>query len=669
MSQQTTAYYKSRLKWAMWSYLIGFLVCLLIAAVLEKRGVANIYLGYMFIALPLVGYALIGMASRPTHLSDYYVAGRSVPALYNGMATAADWMSAASFVGMAGSLFLLGYDGLVWILGWTAGFVVLAVLIVPYFRKSGAITVPDFLAARYQSTAVRLLSVIVVLTASFAYLVAQIYGCGIIMARFVGVSFEVGIWIGFISVLLCCVVGGMRAVTWTQTTQCVVMLVAYLAPLIMVSVYRYGLPVPFITYGQALEEIAVREGQLVKEGLAVLCTKEACPPGTLRPHVMQGQTYTLMNFFGIAITMMVGTTVMPHIITRYATTPSVREARISVVWTLFFILLLYCAAPAYAAFAKLEVYSTVIGRALSDLPAWIFSYGELELIQLCGKNAVDLQAVTAACKAIAGHPGVVRLQDFVINTDVIVMATPEFSGTPYFIAALLATGGLAAALSTADGLLIALSIALSHDLYYKTIDPMAPPRRRLFAARTIIVVVVGLAAFVASTKPADILAMVGWTFSLAGSGLFPVLVLSIWWKRANKAGAIVGMLAGFLTCLSYLLVTRYFPGFGVKYLGMTSLVNAATGRDLVDVARVMASPNAMESWAGFAHPMANRVGWFGLNNISAAILAVPVGLFAAIVVSALTSRPPLSQQEFVENIRRPDEAVLSEDLGEDRVRL
>ena len=250
----------------------------------------------------------------------------------------------------------------------------------------------------------------------------------------------------------------------------------------------------------------------------------------------------------------------------------------------------------------------------------MFNWGELGLIQICGKNAASVEAVIEACKAIAGHPGVVRLQDFVINTDVIVLSTPEIAGLPYVISGLVAAGGLAAALSTADGLLLAIANALSHDVYYKMLDPNAPTVRRLLVARVLLFFVAVAAAYTASTRPSDILAMVGWAFSLAMAGNFPALIMGVWWKRTTATGAIAGIIAGFGLCLFYLVVTRYFPGFGVRYAGMTSLLNPVTGAPVVDIAKAMALPNAMESWPTLAHPLANKVGWFNLNNINCGLL-------------------------------------------------
>src|SRR6188768_2375301 len=403
-------------------------------------------------------------------------------------------------------------------------------------------------------------------------------------------QFELAVFAGLVGILLCAMLGGMRAVTWTQIAQYIVLIVAYLVPIIILSTQHYGIPIPELTYGRAIAEIGAREGQLVKDGLAILCNKEACPPGTLRPHIQPFMNYTPLNFFGIIFCMMVGTASLPHILMRYFTTPSVKEARDSVAWSLLFIFLLYFSAPAYAAFSKLEVYTNIIGRDLNAIRPWLFTWGELGLIQVCGKNATSLDAVLAACKAIANHPGVLRFQDFVINTDVIVLSTPEIAGLPYVISGLVAAGGLAAALSTADGLLLAIANALSHDIYYKMLDPNAPTVRRLTMARVLLLLVAIAAAYLASTKPGDILAMVGWAFSLAMAGNFPALVMGIWWKRATATGAVCGIIAGFGLCLFYLVTTRYFPGAGVKYFGMTSLLNPVTGAPLVDISQIMADP-------------------------------------------------------------------------------
>jgi cation/acetate symporter len=626
-------------------YTGGFLAFVIFLAVLEQVGVPNRILGYLFVFFTLAVYAIIGVLSRTAQVSEYYVAGRSVPALYNGMATGADWMSAASFVGMAGTLFLLGYDGLAWVLGWTGGFVLVSILIGPYLRKFGAYTVPDFMSFRYGGNFARALGVIVLVACSFTYVTAQIYGTGLIASRFLGMPFELAVFAGLVGILVCSMLGGMRAVTWTQVAQYIVLIIAYLTPIVILSTKNYGIPIPELTYGQAIADITAREQQLLASGLATAAN--------LKPHISPFFNYSPLNFFAIIMCMMVGTASLPHILMRYFTTPSVREARQSVAWSLLFIFLLYFSAPAYAAFSKLEVYTNIIGANVASLKPWIFQWGELGLIKICGKDAGSIDAIVAACKAIAGHPGVVRLQDFVINTDVIVLSTPEIAGLPYVISGLVAAGGLAAALSTADGLLLAIANALSHDVYYKMVNPNAPTARRLIIARILLLVVAVIAAATAATKPGDILAMVGWAFSLAMAGNFPALVMGVWWKRTTATGAICGMIAGFGLCLFYLVTTRYFPGAGVTYFGMSSLLNPVTGAPLVDVAKAMAAPNAMESWVTLAHPLANKVGWFDLTNIACGLLGAPLGFLVIYVVSLLGKEPSKEMQAYVDEIRKP----------------
>ena len=652
-SDANAAFYKNlgKMYGAYTGTFLGFVVLL---AILEQVGVPNKILGYLFVFFTLAVYALIGVMTRTAEVSEYYVAGRRVPAFYNGMATGADWMSAASFVGMAGTLFLLGYDGLAWVLGWTGGYVLVAILVGPYLRKFGAYTVPDFMAFRFGGNFTRLLAVIVLVCCSFTYVTAQVFGTGIIASRFLGMDFTVAVYVGLAGILLCSMMGGMRAVTWTQIAQYIVLIVAYLTPIIILSTQKYGLPLPQLTYGQAIADITAREQQMLQTGLATAAS--------LKPHIEPFTTYSPLNYFGIIFCMMCGTASLPHILMRYFTTPSVREARQSVAWSLFFIFLLYFSAPAYAAFSKLEVYTNIIGRDVTALRPWLFTWGELGLIKVCGQDALNLETVIAACKAIAGHPGVVRLQDFVINTDVIVLSTPEIAGLPYVISGLVAAGGLAAALSTADGLLLAIANALSHDIYYKMLDPNAPTFRRLLIARILLLIVAVAAAYTASHRPADILAMVGWAFSLAMAGNFPALVMGIWWKRATTAGAICGIIAGFGLCVFYLVTTRYFPGHGVHYFGMTSLLNPMTGAPVADVAKAMAAPNAFDTWVALtgpnAHPLANRVGWFNLNNINCGLLGMPLGFLVIYLVSLVTPAPSREMQAYIDEIRKPRGATI-----------
>jgi len=633
-------------------YTGGFAAFVILIAILEQMGVPNRILGYLFMGFTILVYAFIGIVSRTAEVGEYYVAGRKVPAFYNGMATGADWMSGASFVGMAGTLFLLGYDGLAFVLGWTGGYVLVAVLVAPFLRKFGAYTVPDFLSARFGGNGARMIGVVVLLACSFTYVVAQIFATGIIAQRFLDMSFEVAVFVGLAGILVCSMLGGMKAVTWTQVAQYIVLIVAYLIPVIIMSAKKFGLPVPQLTYGSAIQQISELEQSFIKNGLA---------PANMKQHVAPFTTYSPANYFWLILCLMVGTASLPHVLMRYFTTPSVKEARISVAWSLLFIFLLYFTAPAYAAFSKLEVYSTLIGKNIGDLPMWVYSWGKLGLVSICGKAAASADAVKAACGAIAGHGGIVRFQDFGIHPDVVVLSTPEIAGLPYVITGLVAAGGLAAALSTADGLLLAIANALSHDIYFKMINPNAPTAKRLIISRVLLVIVAVLAAWTASTKPADILSMVAWAFSLAAGGLFPALVLGVWWKRANKAGAIAGMLAGFGMTIGYLVVTRYFPGFGVSALGMSSLLNPVTGAPVVDLAKAMAAPGAMDSWVLASHPLQSKVGWFNINNISAAAFGLPAGFAVMYIVSMMTPAPSKELQDFIDDCRRPRGKTIMEE--------
>jgi cation/acetate symporter len=628
-------------------YTGGFFGFIILVGILEQLGVPQKYLGYMFMGLTILVYAFIGVVSRTADVGEYYVAGRKVPAFYNGMATGADWMSAASFIGMAGTLFLLGYDGLAFVLGWTGGYVLVAVLIAPFLRKFGAYTVPDFLAARYGGNAARLCGVLVLMACSFTYVVAQIFGTGLIAQRFLDMNFELACFVGLAGILVCSMLGGMKAVTWTQVAQYIVLIVAYLIPVIWMSANKFGLPIPQLTYGMALEQISQLEQSFIKNGLA---------PATMKIHEAPFTSYSPANYFWLIFCLMVGTASLPHVLMRYFTTPSVREARVSVAWSLLFIFILYFTAPAYAAFSKLEVYSTLIGKPLAEMPAWVFNWGKLGLVTICGKNASSVADIVASCQAIAGHAGVLRWQDLGINTDVVVISTPEIAGLPYVITGLVAAGGLAAALSTADGLLLALANALSHDIYYKIINPNAPTKQRLVISRVLLVVVAVLAAWTASTRPTDIVAMVAWAFSLAAGGLFPALVLGVWWKRATKEGAVAGILVGFFVTLFYLVITRYWPHIGVQYFGMTSLLNPVTGAPLIDAATMvkhLATPAIADGPVLASNPLASRVGWFNLNNISSAAFGLPIGFLTIYVVSLMTKAPDKALQDFIDACRRP----------------
>ena len=570
-------------------YTGGFVLFVIALAIAEQMGLPNVWIGYVFMAATIGLYAMIGIMSRTAETDEYYVAGRSVPALYNGMATGADWMSAASFIGMAGTLYAQGYDGLAFVMGWTGGYVLVALFLAPYLRKFGQYTIPDFLGARYGGNLPRTIGIICAITASFTYVIAQIYGAGIITSRFLGIDLATGVWVGLIGVLVCSLLGGMRAVTWTQVAQYIVLIIAYLVPVVWLSIKVTGNPVPQLAYGEVLQQIGVLEQQL----------------GVTAGHATPFVKNDMVNFLALTFCLMVGTAALPHILMRFFTTPSVKEARKSVGWSLFFIFLLYFTAPAYAAFAKLEVYSNVIGQSIASLPAWVASWTQVGLVSVC--DAVDAMTTVKGCVANGNGDGILQLSELMLNADAIVLATPEIAGLPYVIAGLVAAGGLAAALSTADGLLLTISNALSHDVYYKMVNPNASAKKRLTIARILLLGVAAIAAFAASNAPATILSIVAWAFSIAAASFFPALVLGIFWKRANKAGAVAGMLVGFGLTLYYLV--------NVKFLGMTP--------------------------------------WFGIKDVSAGIFGIPLGFLTIWAVSLMTKEPSQEVKDMVEDLRYP----------------
>jgi len=655
-------------------YTVGFLVFLFVLAVAEQMGLSRRWIGYSFLFATIALYAGIGIMSRTMDAAEYYVAGRRVPALFNGMATGADWMSAASFIGMAGTLYLSGFDGLAFVMGWTGGYVLVALFLAPYLRKFGQFTIPDFLGERYGGNIVRSIGIFAAILCSFTYVVAQIYGVGIITARFVGIQFEVGVFVGLAGILVCSFLGGMRAVTWTQVAQYIILIIAYLTPVVWLSMKYTGNPIPQLAYGQVLQKVTEREKVLANDpkelevrgifkaradaadaklkalpasqveakaaaekkvadlkaasapgeqiiaaekGVAdvrdeaaakAAWTKEkglAARAGPPKPHAdpfpgkdEKARDIARLNFIGIVFCMMFGTAALPHILMRYYTTPSVKQARQSVTWSLFFIFLLYFTAPALAVLAKFDVYHFLVGSSFASLPAWAANWARVD---------PSLLSITDINK-----DGIVQLAEIVLGGDIIVLATPEIAGLPYVVSGLVAAGGLAAALSTADGLLLTIANALSHDLYYKMIDPNATTTRRVTISKILLLVVALIAAYVTSLKPGNILFLVGAAFSLAASAFFPALVLGVFWKRANKWGAIVGMLAGLGICMYYMV--RTYPFFG-----------------------------------GVA---ANQ--WFNLNPISAGMIGLPVGMITIIVVSLLTKEPDRKVQELVEHVRYPD---------------
>ncbi len=685
--KQTQGEFKKGLNKVYTWYTGGFISFVILVAILEQMGLSRNWIGYMFLAATVLLYAGIGVMSRTSDAAEYYVAGRRVPAMYNGMATGADWMSAASFIGMAGTLYLTGFGGLAFITGWTGGYCLVALFLAPYLRKFGQFTIPDFLGARFEGNLPRIIGIFGAILCSFTYVVAQVYGVGLITTRLTGLAFEVGIFAGLAGILVCSFLGGMRAVTWTQVAQYVILIIAYLLPVVWLSVKHTGVPIPQAVYGYTLQKVTAKEEQLLKDpkelevrGIfkaradaadlklkdvpaamaadkAAAQTKvddlkaknaaatdikaaEAALAALPKDEVAAKAAYTKAkagatarsappirhatpfpgkdeaasniarkNFLALVFCLMIGTAALPHILMRYYTTPSVKEARESVSWSLFFIFLLYFTAPALAVLAKFEVYTILVGTPFDQLPAWIARW-----------TAVDstLLSVTDVNK-----DGILQLSELVIGGDIIVLATPEIGGLPYVVSGMVAAGGLAAALSTADGLLLTIANALSHDLYYKILDPNASTARRVMVSKMLLVVVALCAAYVASQKPADILFLVSAAFSFAAATFFPALTLGIFWKRANKWGASLGMIAGLGTTFYYMMTTQPW---------LYQLTHGG----------VALTPDVLK---------ANI--WWDIAPISAGLFGVPLGFAVIIIVSLLTKAPGKDIQDLVEHVRYP----------------
>ena len=585
-------------------YTGGFIAFIILMAVLEQMGLSAETIGILFIVFTVLVYAGIGWLSRTMQVEAYYVAGRQVPALFNGMATAADWMSGASFVAMAGGIYFGGHGYLAFLVGWTGGYVLVASLMAPYLRKFGCYTVPDFIGTRYGGNLARLFGVIVLVVASFTYVTAQINATGTIAARALQIPFEVGVWFGLFGILLCSMLGGMRAVTWTQVAQYIVLIIAYLIPVFWMSNKQdFGL-IPQLVYGEAVQRVTELE-QMHQVGVLKPTESFAGLKSLTVPFVAAGGGMEAWKFVTLAFCMMAGTASLPHILMRYFTTPSVKSARRSVAWSLFFIFLLYFTAPALATFTKLQILdpnlaSGIIGKAIAEVNAldWIQKWSSVGFLAISDSNG----------------DGLLQINEFFMRGDIVVLATPEIAGLPYVISGLVAAGGMAAAMSTADGLLLAIANALSHDLYYKIIDPTAETAKRLVVARILLVVLGAAGAFVASLKLTSILGAVAWAFDFAMSGLFFPLILGVWWKRANRQGAVAGMLLGFLSGTWYLYMVR---------------------------------------WGGMDP-------WLGIDHLRFGIIGCSVNLVTMIVVSLATEEPDEATQKMVDDVRYPKgETVLS----------
>lgn len=677
LESKSYAAYKLRVHRRFAVYVIGLLLFLVALAMAESAGMPKLWVAGIFLSATVVLYAAIGVYGRTSDASEYYVAGRRIPAVYNGMATAADWMSAASFISLAGGLYLQGYSGagsqsggLAYVLGWTGGFCLVALCVAPYLRRMDIYTVPDYFAKRFGGHWPRLIAALAAVLCSFTYVVAQIYGVGLITSRLTGVHFEIGILLGLGGVLVCSFLGGMRAVTWTQVAQYVVIILAFLIPVSWLSYKQVSNPLAPIAYGQQLQKIAAlekefhestNEQRVIQEyarrarnyetklldaeaalqadrkelrrqlraledkrmdtDAAVALRRElanlpkdaamakevwtraaaenwarAKPLGGIPSHntpftgdpegTQQQQdsfSDSRINFLALMFCLMVGTMGLPHLLTRYYTTPSVAESRSSVAWSLFFIALLYLSAPALAVLVKYEVMANVVGLPFDSLPAWV------------GQWARDPSLLSASD---VNGDGVLQFAELQIGADLLMLATPEIGGLPYVVSVLVAAGGLAAALSTADGLLLTIGNAIAHDLRANAEDERAHAMRRVMWSKFALLVVALVAAYVAAQRPAGILYLVSASFSLAGAAFAPVMVLGIFWKGTTRSAAVVGMLTG-------LGVTLYYM-----------LINLAAVRSALGL-----------SYDGL---------WWGIQPVSAGVFGVSAGLVATVVVSWFT---------------------------------
>ena len=578
-------------------YTGGFLAFIIIMSIAEQMGMTAKTIGICFVAFTVAIYAIIGYLSRTAQADAYYVAGRQVPTVFNGMATAADWMSGASFVAMAGGIYFKGYGYMALLVGWTGGYVLVASLLAPYLRKFGCYTVPDFIGTRYGGNLSRFMAVVVLTVASFTYVTAQINATGTIASVALDIPFQYAVYVGLVSILLCSMLGGMRGVTWTQVAQYIVLIIAYLLPVFWISNKMGAGFFPHFMLADEVSRIAELEAQFgfVKNSAENLKEVPKGLAGITKAH--SAVNATPWAFISLALAMMMGTASLPHVMMRYFTTPSVKAARKSVGWSLFFIFLLYSSAPMLATLSKLSLIDPtlptgIIGKSITEVQAidWYQNWNQANLMFVSDFNG----------------NGTLELNEFFMGGKAVVLATPEIAGLPYVISGLVAAGGMAAAMSTADGLVLAISNALSHDIYYKIINPKAETAKRLIVARVLLVLIGFAGATIAALEIQGILGSVIWAFDFAMSGLFFPLVLGVWWKRANAQGAVAGMLGGLIAGSAYLIAVRSgYPGF------------------------------------------------WGVTQLTFGIVGSLVSLVLMVVVSLMTKAPDAATQRMVDEVRIP----------------
>ena len=544
----------------------------------------------LLVALSFLLYLYIGWQSRVKDSSGFYVAGQDVPQIANGAATAADWMSAASFISMAGLISTLGYDGSIYLMGWTGGYVLLALLLAPYLRKFGKYTVPDFVGDRYYSNAARLVAVVAALFVSLTYVAGQMRGVGIVFSRFLQVDISTGVVIGMVVVAFFSVLGGMKGITWTQVAQYGVLIVAYLIPTAAIAYILTGNPIPQLAF--TFSDIVDKLNQIQLD----LGFKEYSQPFANR---------SMLDVLFTTLALMVGTAGLPHVIVRFYTVPNVRAARYSAGWALLFIALLYTSAPALATFARYNLISTLHNQPITEVRQldWVNKWEKTKLLTFDDKNN-DGRIELTSDKSTS---------EITIDPDIIVLSTPEVAKLAPWVIGLVAAGGLAAALSTASGLLLVISSSVAHDIYYRIINPNASETQRVFVGRIMVGLAVVLAGYFGINPPGFVAQVVAFAFGLAAASFFPAIVLGIFDKRTNREGAIAGIVVGLIFTLFYIV--------GVKFYGM-------------------------QPW------------FFSVSPEGIGTVGMIINFVVTLVVSRLTPPPPLAVQEMVEDLRSPAGAEL-----------
>lgn len=571
---------------------------------------------YIIVGVTFALYIGISIWSRAGSTKEFYVAGGEISPLANGMATAADWMSAASFISMAGIISFDGYDGAVYLMGWTGGYVLLALLLAPYLRKFGKFTVPDFIGERYYSNAARTVAVICALVVSFTYVAGQMRGVGLVFSKFLEVDIDTGVVIGMVIVLFYATLGGMKGITYTQVAQYCVLIFAFMVPAIFISIQMTGNPIPQLGMGGKL----IGTDTYLLDKLNSLSTD-------LGFSVYTDGTKPMIDVFAITLALMVGTAGLPHVIVRFFTVKRVKDARKSAGYALVLIAILYTTAPAISVFAKTNLIETVNGKEYTSMPAWFTKWETTGLLAFEDKNGDgkiqyyndnSKDAAFLAAEAAKGNKG----SELTIDKDIMVLANPEIANLPNWVIALVAAGALAAALSTAAGLLLVISASVSHDIIKKMINPNISEKGELWAARIAAAVAVIIAGYFGINPPGFVAAVVALAFGLAAASLFPAIILGIFDKKMNKEGAIAGMVVGLLLMIYYMLKFKFglFDG----------------GKDAV--------AGLKEGW------------WFGISPEGFGTIAMIVNFAVAFTVKSFTPAPPQDVQDIVEHIRIPSGA-------------